>query len=98
MTFDKFWNVLKAGDVLTIESHPYKWSDCSGGKCGMNEVKYPYTLTIEVVNHNTSAWVDGKRFISIKDTENFGWSININNFKVFTLVSNRKNRIGNLNL
>lgn len=87
MTYQEFRNKLKDGDTLTIKSNPLYWSSGCGGIPGTNLVEYPYTFKIEKFH------LDDECFISIKDTNGYGWSIDTKTSVLFKL-ENREINIG----
>lgn len=94
MNLSDIFHKFKIGDTLIIESRPSCWSSGAGGNCGVNNIKYPYHLTIENTYLNTNPQT---YHIAIRDTNGYGWSINKDSIKLFTQIS-RASRIKNLNL
>ncbi len=99
INFEEYLKTVKVGDVLTIEEHPKKWSDGAGGINKLHTTEYPYTLTVESIHITEERYFDaGYKFISFKDTNGYGWTINTNNCKIFTKHPDRKSRIESLQL
>ncbi len=64
---------FKPGDKVIIESKPREWSSGEDGRCGLGDVTYPYTFTVEKIgDHDTHiAIFDGL----------YGWTYSEDKFK-----------------